>query len=130
LSPIGTTQRVTLTAVAGLWFGVVASLAALSVFSAAGVGTPAIGTALVVPIVLALWAVPRSSALREIALGTPLTALVALHAGRLLGFFFLLLVAAGRLPPTFANIAGWGDIIVAITALPLAWAIHQRVNRW
>lgn len=129
-SPGGTAARLRLAAVAVLWFAGVGSLAALGLFSAAGAGTPAIGTAILVPIVLSLWAVRRSPALRAVALGTPLTALVAAHAGRVLGFFFLLLFAAGRLPPTFAMAAGWGDIVVAIAALPLVWAIHRRVNGW
>jgi hypothetical protein len=38
--------------------------------------------------------------------------------------------ATGRLPPTFALTAGWGDIFVAATALPLAWAIHRRAAGW
>lgn len=129
-SPGGTAARPRLAAVAVLWFAGVGSLAALGLFSAAGAGTPAIGTAILVPIVVSLWAVRRSPALRAVALGTPLTALVAAHAGRVLGFFFLLLFAAGRLPPTFAMAAGWGDIVVAIAALPLVWAIHRRVNGW
>jgi hypothetical protein len=45
-----------------------------------------------------------------VALDTPLAVLVAIHAGRVLGVFFLLLLAAGRLPPTFAMVAGWGDL--------------------
>jgi hypothetical protein len=56
--------------------------------------------------------------------------LVGIHASRLLGVFFLVLLAAGRLPPTFANAAGWGDIAVGALSLPLAWAVSRRVRRW
>jgi hypothetical protein len=39
-------------------------------------------------------------------------------------------LAEGRLPPTFATYAGWGDIGVAVLAVPLAWAVHARVAGW
>lgn len=129
-SAVGAAERLTLTITAVLWFAGVAALAALGLFSAATAGTPAIGLALVSPLLLSLWAVRHFSSFREAALGLPLPALVAVHAGRILGVFFVLLFATGRLPPTFALTAGWGDILVAVTALPLAWAIHQRVNGW
>jgi hypothetical protein len=54
-----------------------------------------------------------------VALHTPLPALVGIHAARVFGVFFVLLFEAGRLPPTFALTAGWGDIAVAVAALPL-----------
>jgi hypothetical protein len=47
-----------------------------------------------------------------------------------LGMFFVLLFDAGRLPPTFALTAGWGDIAVAAAAVPLAWAIRHQASRW
>jgi hypothetical protein len=50
----------------------------------------------------------------------PLPALIALHAIRLLGVLFVLLFAAKRLPAPFAPVAGWGDIIIGATALPIA----------
>jgi hypothetical protein len=46
--------------------------------------------------------------------------LIALHAIRLLGVLFVLLFAAKRLPAPFAPVAGWGDIIIGATALPIA----------
>ena len=86
--------------------------------------------AILAPIAVALFTAARSSTLRNAALDTPLAVLVAVHSGRILGVFFLMLLAAGRLPPTFAMTAGWGDIFVAFTALPLSWAIQRRVNGW
>jgi hypothetical protein len=129
-SAVGAAERLTLTVTAVLWFAGVAVLAALGLFSATSAGTPAIGLALVTPILLSLWGARHFSSFRAAALGLPLPALVAVHAGRILGVFFVLLFGAGRLPPTFALTAGWGDILVAVTALPLAWAIHQRVHAW
>ncbi len=50
----------------------------------------------------------------------PLWALVGVHGVRLLGFSFLLLWAAHRLPAPFAPSAGWGDIVAGLLAVPLA----------
>jgi len=129
-SPIAAASRSKLAVAAVIWFACIASLAAAGAFSAGTGGTVAIGMAIVAPIALSLVAAARSSTLRSVALNTPLAVLVAVHAGRILGVFFLLLLAAGRLPPTFAMTAGWGDIFVAITAWPLVWAIQRRVNGW
>jgi hypothetical protein len=43
---------------------------------------------------------------------------------------FLLLLAAHQLPPTFARSAGWGDILIGVLALPIAWAIERRARGW
>ena len=56
---------------------------------------------------------------------TPLPALIAVHAIRLLGIMFLVLYAKGRLPAPFAPSAGWGDVFIGATALPLAWAVTR-----
>ena len=60
---------------------------------------------------------------------TPLPALIALNAIRLLGFLFVLLYAEGRLPAPFAPTAGWGDIFIGATALPVAWAVWRFAGR-
>ena len=129
-SPLGKPARGRLGFTLLLWFALVATLAAAGFFAATNSGTPAIGAAVVVPIIAGLIAVKRSAALKSLASETPLALLVALHVGRLLGVFFLLLYAAGRLPPTFALAAGWGDIGVAVAAPLVAWAIHRRTAGW
>jgi hypothetical protein len=120
-----------LAAAGAAWLAAVAAMAAAGVFaSGSGVGTPAIGVAVLAPVVIVAAMAVRPSATRALALGVPLPVLVAVHVGRLLGVFFLLLHAEGRLPRTFALSAGWGDIAVATLAGPLAWAIHRRVTGW
>jgi len=52
----------------------------------------------------------------------PMPVLVGLNAIRILGAFFLVLAAAGRLGGPFPQSAGWGDIITGIFAIPLASA--------
>jgi hypothetical protein len=128
--PVDAAARRRLAAAAVLWFACISSLGALGIFSATSIGTPAIGAAVIAPIALLLFAAARSSSVRSVALHTPLVTMVALHAGRILGVFFLLLLSAGRLPPTFALAAGWGDIGIAVAALPLAWAIQHQVSGW
>jgi hypothetical protein len=67
--------------------------------------------------------------LREVLDRIPLTALIGVNALRVLGVVFVLLYAAGRLPAPFAPAAGWGDIFVGLTALPVAWAVRKGVHR-
>ena len=52
------------------------------------------------------------------------------NVGHILGAFFLVLHEHGRLPPTFAMSAGWGDIAVAVLAIPVAWLAHRRAPSW
>jgi hypothetical protein len=130
-SPLDDRAKLRLAGVTGAWFVAMVGLAAAGLFSAASrVGTPAIGLAVVVPVLIVVASAVLGSRTRAVILGIPLTLLVAIHVGRLLGVFFLLLHAAGRIPPTFALSAGWGDIAVAVFAVPLAWAVHRRVPGW
>ena len=46
-----------------------------------------------------------------------------------LGIAFLLLYMAQRVAAPFAPVAGWGDIVVGITAVPVAWLLwHNGAN--
>jgi hypothetical protein len=129
-APVGNASRMRLSALALAWFAAAGLLGATGVFSAPGIGTPAIGLAVLMPVVVFLVSAARSPAVRSVALRTPLAGLVGVHAARVLGVFFVLLFEAGRLPPTFALTAGWGDIAVAVAAVPLAWAIRHQINGW
>jgi hypothetical protein len=53
-------------------------------------------------------------------LSLPMPLLIGLNAGRLVGAFFLLLAASGRLGGPFPFYAGWGDVIVGVVAVPLS----------
>jgi hypothetical protein len=130
VAPVEKASRMKLSFLALAWFAAVAILGAAGAFSAAAIGTPAIGLAVLMPVVIFLSSVARSPAVRSVALHTPLPALVGIHAARVLGIFFVLLFEAGRLPPTFALTAGWGDVAVAVAALPVAWAIRHQINGW
>jgi hypothetical protein len=130
-SPVGQVGARRLAVGAAAWFLVVAGLAAAGLFSAASpVGTPAIAVAVVAPVLVLAIGAARVPSLRALTFGVPLAVLALVHVGRLLGAFFLALHADGRLPRTFATCAGWGDIGVALLALPVAWAVHRRVAGW
>jgi hypothetical protein len=110
----------------GAWFLVAALLGAAGAFAspALPVGV-ALGIAVFAPVILGTRLVWRTR-----GHGIPLTTLVAVHAGRVLGVAFLLLYSAGRLPYTFAHSAGWGDIAVGVLAIPVVWAIRRRAPGW
>ena len=110
----------------GAWFVVAAALALAGAFAspALPVGV-ALGIAVFVPVLAGGVIVARTQ-----SHGVPLTALVGVHVGRILGAAFLMLYAAGRLPYTFAHSAGWGDITTGVLAIPVVWAIRHRVTGW
>jgi hypothetical protein len=112
------------------WLLLLIGLAAAGVFSASGYGMPFVGVAAALPVIAVLLLRTHSATLDLLVSTVPLTLLVALHSGRLLGVHFLALHAAGRLPPTFAYLAGWGDILVAIDSIPLAFAVFHRMRGW
>jgi hypothetical protein len=110
-----------------LWFFVVVALAVSGALAwGPKFGAPLLGlsivTSIVVVAVLATVVPATSRALAAI----PLPALIGVHAIRIVGFLFLLLLATGRLSAPFATSAGWGDIIAGATAVPVAWALSAR----
>jgi hypothetical protein len=128
--PIDAAVRAKAAVVALAWFAGISLLAAMGVFASPSLGTPAIGIAVLTPVVLFLVAAARSAIVWNVVRETPLPVLVGIHLGRVLGIFFVLLFYADRLPPTFALTAGWGDVAVAIAALPIAWAIQREASGW
>ena len=90
-----------------------------------GFGVPALGLTVALPVAALVGAFFASGSIRTAMLATPLPALVAVNTIRVLGVIFVLLYARGELPAPFAPSAGWGDIFIGITALPLAWAVMR-----
>jgi hypothetical protein len=114
----------------GIWFVIVVILAATRAFYYEhGLGTPGLGLAVALPIAILCITAARVQSLRDAFQRVPLWLLVGVHTVRLLGVSFIILFAAGRLPAPFAPVAGWGDIFVGVTAVPVAWlAYRQTVN--
>jgi hypothetical protein len=117
--------RVVILVALGAWFALILAIGATAALSPGLGGPPALGLAVVLPIVALVWAYFALPSVRTAMAATPLPALIALHAIRVLGFMFLVLYAEGRLPAPFAPSAGWGDIVVGAAALPLAWAVTR-----
>src|SRR5437773_6856534 len=109
------------------WFVVVVILAATrALYYEHGLGSPGLGIAVALPIVILCIVVSRATSLREGFHRVPLWLLVGVHAVRLLGISFIVLYAAGRLPAPFAPVAGWGDIFVGATAPLVAYLAHRQ----
>ena len=121
----GVTRR-RLTVGLSAWFVIAAALSLAGAFAspALPVGV-ALAIAVFAPVLAAAVIVARTQ-----SHGIPLTALVAVHIGRVLGAAFLMLYAAGRLPYTFAHSAGWGDIATGLLAIPVLWAVQHRATGW
>ena len=120
-----TSGRATVLVALGAWFALVLAIGATGALSPVAGGPPALGLTVVLPIVALVWAYFGLPSVRTAMAAKPLPGLIALHAIRLLGFTFIVLYAEGRLPAPFAPSAGWGDVFIGATALPLAWAVTQ-----
>ena len=120
-------SRATVLVALGAWFVLVLALGATGALSPAGLGAPALGLA----VVFAIIGAPRLGLFRSAlcakcdASTMPLPALIAIRAITCSGFTFIVLYAEGRLPAPFAPSAGWGDMFIGATALPLAWAVTR-----
>ena len=114
--------RVAVLLALGAWFVLVLAIGATSALSPALGGAPALGLTVALPIAALVWAYFALPSVRNAMARTPLPALVALHVIRLFGFTFLVLYTRGRLPAPFAPSAGWGDMFIGATAMPVAWA--------
>src|SRR4029453_3970210 len=86
---------------------------------------PVIGVPLVFLIAYAF-----STKVRRLALGLDLRLLTAMQAWRIIGVMFLVLMAFGFLPGTFAWPAGLGDLLVGAYAPFVVLAISRRTPGW
>lgn len=89
-----------------------------------------VGVAAATPLIAAALATAVWPALRAGFDGVPLTSLIAVHAVRGFGAFFVLLHAGGRLSGPFGPVAGWGDVAAAATAPLIAWAAARAIPYW
>ena len=119
--------RIRIAAWLSAWFVIVAILAATrALYYERALGAPSLGIAVALPIAVLCILVACVQPLHDALHRVPLWLLVGVHTVRLLGISFVILYAAGRLPAPFAPVAGWGDIFVGATALPVAWLAYRR----
>jgi hypothetical protein len=113
-----------------IWLAAVALLGATRALGYEhGLGTPGLGMAVILPILVLSIAYLKIPAAREALSRIPVWVLIAANGLRVLGFTFLVLYAAHRLPAPFAPLAGWGDIIVGAMAVPVAWLSARQGAR-
>jgi hypothetical protein len=117
--PLSSVQKLTVVAFAGLWIGLAIALATSGIYSPTASPVPIVGVMAGLPVVAAAIAALSFAKVRE-------ALLVGLNAMRIFGGFFLLLALQDRLSGPFPQSAGWGDVIVGLTAIPLTLAIARN----
>jgi hypothetical protein len=120
--------RIGLATLVGLWVGLQVSLASAGALSFDLFGrVPLIGIMVVAPPLVVGGAALIFPAVRSALTGLPTPLLVGLNATRIVGLFFVLLAVAGRMDGPFPLLAGWGDVVTAALAVPLALLISRRL---
>jgi len=128
-SPVGKAARLAAFVAAALWGGIVVSVAGLGGFAPGATGpVPALLFAFAGSLALLFGGWFLLPGFRSALQSVPLPALVGLNAARLGGIFFLILAADGRLSAPFAPVAGLGDMLVGVLAIPLAATAAARAG--
>lgn len=103
------------------WFVVATVAAALHVFETSPTAPPLpLLLSVVIPILVFTAWCATSHGFRDFVLSINPQTLTSVQAWRIAGFVFLVLYAYRILPGSFALPAGWGDIFIGATALPVA----------
>jgi hypothetical protein len=124
-------QRATVGSVFATWFALVVTIGATGMLGGQrGVGPAGLGVAVVLPFVMLWYFSMRPGVLRDALRAIPMPVLIGVHAVRVLGIFFVLLFWGGRLPAPFAPAAGWGDVLIGVTALPVAYIAATKAPGW
>jgi hypothetical protein len=113
------------------WFALMVAAGAIGVFdNRIGIGTPAIGAAVLIPVLLVAYAGARLPGIASAVSAIPTPFLIGVNCVRILGVLFLLLHADRQLSAPFAPSAGWGDILVGVAALPVAFQAVRQTRYW
>ena len=112
------------------WFAFAVTLGALGAYHATVDRLPTIQYGILMPILIGVLLLWRSSTVARILDAVPLPWLVGVQLYRALGVMFLILHAAGKLPGLFAFPAGIGDILVGVLApiVALAYARNPQAS--
>jgi hypothetical protein len=121
-------QRLTTVAIAGLWIGLAIALAGTGAYAVSASPVPVVGVMAALPVLAAALAARLSARLRAALMDIPVTLLVGLNVLRIEGVFFLLLAAQGSLSGPFPESAGWGDVLVGLTAIPLMLGLARNAS--
>jgi hypothetical protein len=117
-APLRVGSKIALFAATAAWLAAVVAVYGLRVLSPGTLGPFPVNLVpftLLLAILFGAWVlIPQA---RDVLLSVPMPGLVAVHAGRVAGVFFLLLYFDGRLSAPFAPVAAIGDIITGAIAL-------------
>jgi hypothetical protein len=118
-------------ALLGIWLVLGFWLGAKGVFREVIASTiPVLSIGIVLPVVIGLALLATSQTARDVLAATPPHLLIGIQVYRIVGGIFLVLLAQGRTPGVFAIPAGWGDVLVGVTAPIVAWLYRAHAERW
>ena len=125
-------RRMAMAAAGIAWFALIVASGATGAFDAArgGLGPAGVGVSVLIPFALLTFGSARAGAMRDAATAIPMPVLIGLHATRVLGVFFLLLYSYGRLPAPDAPVAGGGDVLIGLTAIPVTYLAAVKAPAW
>jgi hypothetical protein len=124
--PLSPVQKLTTVSIAGLWIGLAIALATTGIYAATATPVPVVGIMVGLPVIVIGVAALLSAGVRETLLALPVPLLIGLNALRVFpGAFMVLLASQGQLSGPFPQSAGWGDILVGLTAIPLIAAVAR-----
>jgi len=125
--PLSAVQKLTTVTIAGLWIGLAIALATTGIYTSQATPVPVVGVMVGLPVIVVGGAALLSARVRETLLALPVPLLVGLNTLRIFaGGFMVLLALQGRLSGPFPQFAGWGDVIVGLTAIPLTAAVARN----
>lgn len=128
MMPLSSAGKLTTVAVAGMWIGLAIALATTGIYAATATPVPVVGVMVGLPVIVVGVAALLFARMREALLALPVTLLVGLNVMRIIpGAFMVLLALQGRLSGPFPQSAGWGDVIVGLTAIPLTVATARNL---
>jgi len=126
MMPLSSAQKLTMVAIAGLWIGLAIALATTGIYASTTTPVPVVGVMAGLPVIVVAGAALMSARVREALMALPVTLLIGLNIMRIVGGFMVLLALQERLSGPFPQFAGWGDVIVGLTAIPLTVAAARN----
>lgn len=109
-----------------LWLAGSVAMSVSGLFDQAGEPPIYFGLFVGGPIAAFLLLYTFSKRVRDALLAIPLWAIVAVHALRFVGIFFIIAGLTGTMPPHFGWPAGIGDIVAAAVSIPLAVMLLKK----
>lgn len=113
--PIRSGSRVALGAGVGAWIAIVVALAGSGVVTSSPIAVPVLFS---LPLIAAALAATSAKA-RSAMMAIPVSLVVGLNVWRVLGILMVMAAVAGRMSGPFPYVAGIGDVVTALFAIPI-----------